>query len=823
MAAPVPALFAQGSSQTDATTLTTEALAFKAKKLYLLQVSIRDTAQPSASITVTSLGRTWTLVGTSTANLTRTWLYRSQSQTDTEAPVTIINATADGNYESILWDIVEFSGVPNDSKNNGAGALGVLATNADTGAARTTLTNTVAALASVDSVVYSAAVTHGASTFTVDAGYYELADHQVANTAISQAIAFGPNDVASVWTFSSFRSTGMAIEVRGKSVVLQTFGDKVVWLNMDESDKDVLLMAENRRSVFRYEILDFDNFHRHWELNSVLSGGVTNNTFADIKRTASFTVKDSIALDWMADRIRPWMLVLAQEGRLNSRLITDNGNWSTGSGTQALSVTGDLYIEAIDIAADIWNNIGSNQVIVSRWNDASENNRSITLRMTTAGNVELMWSTNGTDTPNAVSTKTVFNLGIANTQNISLAASLDVNNGASGRTTRFWYSLDSGENWAPLGDPVTTAGVTSIFAGTREWIVGARNIGAAGFFDGKIGRVNVYSGLDRSGDLIISPDYRIQPPGTSTFKDSKGNTWILNGAAAIKPEPVREIPDIWAAWPLGVFLPESPNRTVDGGVITRDVEAYDQLKVLRDDIGETRFVAQAGTLFTNLVANILDDAGVHNYVIEPSDLTLPIDREWEPGTHKLQIINDLLGAINYRSLYFDSYGVARGEKYYAPSETAPSHSYLDDNNSIYLADSLSHDMDLFNIANKWVLWVSEVDTELFAVYENTDPQSPTSSASRHRVITDFRREDPAIPDQASLQAKAKLLAQEASQVLEVIEVETRIMPNHGDRDVIEFRSNVLGVPSSMFSEHEWSFDLEAGSTMKHRIRKIVVI
>jgi hypothetical protein len=414
-------------------------------------------------------------------------------------------------------------------------------------------------------------------------------------------------------------------------------------------------------------------------------------------------------------------------------------------------------------------------------------------------------------------------VGVANGQHISVAVSFDANNGASGRTARFFYSLDSGQSWVPLGDPVTSATATSIFASTRELAVGARNAGGAGFFAGKIGKVNVYSGLDASGALMNTVDFRIQQPGTTTFKDAHQNTWTLIGAASIKPEVVPVIPDVWAAWPLGVFLPESPFRGASRGVLTRRVEAYDQLKVLHDDIGESRFTAIQGTRHTAVIQAVLEDAGITDMFIEPSDSVLPVDRDWEPGTHKLQVVNDLLSAINYRSIYFNSYGQARCEKYFTPSETTPQHIYYDDDESIYSQDNIEHEMDLFNVANKWVLWVSDLTLELFSVYENADPQSPTSSVSRKRIITDFRREDTAIPDQAALDAKARLLAQEASQVLEVINVDTITMPNHGDRDVIEFRSELLGVPATTFSEHEWSMNLKAGAVMRHRIRKIVVI
>lgn len=832
MAAPIRTLVASGSSSTDATTLVTTPVTLFSKRLYLLQISIRDTAVPSAALLVGQEGVTWELVGQVAISTGRLWLYRAQPKSDAAATIQISNATADGNWESILWSVTEYNGVLDDASHNGAGVIGPVAINTDTGAARTTLTNTVGALRSDQSIVHSAVAVLGTSTFTVDAGYTEFLDHTVATTNMSQAAASGVNDISSVWTFTSLRAGGIAVEIKPATVYLQYFMDLPVDIGMPEDVKEALLLEENRKVAFRYEVLKSDLAHSHWVNQHILAASVTNNTFADIKRTASFKVTDSIAIDWMSDRIRPWMLVLAQPriDLMNLSLPGTAAHYSNVPyvASQPVSVTGDFEIR-IKFSANDYSSGGSAQVLVANGTSLAPTGGGIFLSLDSTGLPVLGWS-NGSAWQSETASANIEASGHANGKVIVLRARLDADNGAAGRTVTFDTSVDDGVTWQPLGTPKTTAGTTAgPVATTANLVIGA-DIFTNNRLTGNIYRVEIADGwIGAGGETVVDVNYTSSAQGwalgdtnAASGIETYGRTVRIWGAGTKIISTLYQR-DLWAAWPLGVFLPESPERQASSGVITREVEAYDQLKVLHDHIGEARFVALQGSRFTSVVAAVLADAGIADFVIEPSDAVLPINRDWEPGTNKLHIINDLLGAMNYRSLYFDSYGVARCEKYFTPEETGEQHVYFDDEQSIYVGDEVTHNMDLFNIANKWVLWVSELETELFSVYENVSPNSPTSTFNRKRVITDFRREDPAVPDQASLDALARRYAQEASQVLEIIEVDTRLMPNHSDRDVIRFRSSQLGVPSSLFAEHEWSMELVAGAKMRHRLRKIVIV
>lgn len=295
------------------------------------------------------------------------------------------------------------------------------------------------------------------------------------------------------------------------------------------------------------------------------------------------------------------------------------------------------------------------------------------------------------------------------------------------------------------------------------------------------------------------------------------DTTSINWASdRIKPHVILNDVD----YPQGVFLLSSPTRKDDGRVVMRDIEAYDQLQVLKDDKVDDRYVVAAAANYIAAVATVLTGAGITTSNLTPTTRTLPAAREWEPGTTKLQIVNDLLAAINYRSLYFDANGVAVAEPYLSPVVLPPLHTYRDGVDSVIFHE-VTEELDLFDVPNKWVLYTSEPDqTSLRSVYTNTAATSPTSTVSRGRTIPDYRQVEAA--DQATLDALASRLAFEASQVFTAMTFDTAIMPDHGEADVVQFDFSRLGV-SGKFSEHEWGFQFKPGARMKHRIRRVVTV
>jgi hypothetical protein len=309
-----------------------------------------------------------------------------------------------------------------------------------------------------------------------------------------------------------------------------------------------------------------------------------------------------------------------------------------------------------------------------------------------------------------------------------------------------------------------------------------------------------------------------------TARLSIRDTGVINYLSdRIKPYTRLHLPpygaEDWVEWPQGVFLLSTPTRTADAvGSVVRTVSAYDPLQVFLDDKVTDRYTVLAGTAYTSAVSTLLGSIPKN---ITTSSATLPTAREWAPGTSKLAIINELLGAVNYESLSFDENGLAIVAPYVAPSVRSEEYVYADDDTSL-LIPQVEQALDLFSVPNKWVLVVSDPDrAALTASYTNNDPASPTSTVRRQRTIVDFRTEVDAA-DQDALDAKVARLAFEASQVYEAIEFETGMVPIHSGNDVYRITYGPLAI-NAKYSEHSWAMELKAGARMRHRARRVVTV
>lgn len=223
-------------------------------------------------------------------------------------------------------------------------------------------------------------------------------------------------------------------------------------------------------------------------------------------------------------------------------------------------------------------------------------------------------------------------------------------------------------------------------------------------------------------------------------------------------------------------------------------------------------------LYTGVIDHILTEADLPRK-ITPSNAAIPVVKEWEAGTNKREIINDLLDAINYESLSFDEDGYAVIKPYVSPQERGAEFVYRDDELSVMYPEVMQ-ELDLFSIPNRWILSVSDPDRDnLTVTFTNADPASPTSTVRRGRVITEFLQEQDA-DSEATLIEKASRLAFESSQVYEAIEFDTGMMPFHSGNDVYHLAYDPLGI-NGQYSEVSWEMDLVAGAKMSHRARRVI--
>lgn len=276
----------------------------------------------------------------------------------------------------------------------------------------------------------------------------------------------------------------------------------------------------------------------------------------------------------------------------------------------------------------------------------------------------------------------------------------------------------------------------------------------------------------------------------------------------------------WVEWPQGVFLLSSPTRSAEPtGQVTRQIDGYDLLQLYADDDASTdRYVVASGAQYTDAVRVVLDTDNVN---IPSSAATLPVAREWDPGTSRLQVANELLAAINYNSLSIDEDGVPQAHPYTNPADRSAEYTYVDDGDSVIIPGG-EQTLDLFSVPNRWVRTVSQPDRPVItSTFINNNPASPTSTIRRARTITDHATIDDAA-DQDNLDAIVERIGREASQIYESIEWRSSLMPFHSGNDVYRLRHTALSIDAD-YSEEDWTLPLTAGAEMRHSARRVVQV
>ncbi len=201
----------------------------------------------------------------------------------------------------------------------------------------------------------------------------------------------------------------------------------------------------------------------------------------------------------------------------------------------ALDIVGDIDVR-IEIEPKYWRRFGSNSnkfmVFCGKWEQGG--NRSWIMYVSETGFLTFSVSTDGSNAN--VGTATV---ALPSTGRIAIRATLDVDNGAGGRTYNFYTSSSIGGTWTALGAAVVQAGgAIAIFSSAADLEVGSANNGtpsgiSSAFYDfaGRIYAFEMYNGI--AGTLVAQANYYTQTSGATSFSDGLGNTWILVGGPEI--------------------------------------------------------------------------------------------------------------------------------------------------------------------------------------------------------------------------------------------------------------------------------------------------
>lgn len=190
--------------------------------------------------------------------------------------------------------------------------------------------------------------------------------------------------------------------------------------------------------------------------------------------------------------------------------------------TAALDITGDIDLR---LDGTFVLPLANESGLVTKWNGTGAS--SFVFSLLPSGFLRLYWSADGTAALFAESTAAIP----ASTTRAALRATLDVDNGAAGRTITFYIAATSAGPWSPLGAAVVQPGVTSIFNSATSVEIGGWDVGTTARLAGIVHSAQILNGI--AGTTVANPNFDLQAFGTTSFADSAGLTWTLAGAAQI--------------------------------------------------------------------------------------------------------------------------------------------------------------------------------------------------------------------------------------------------------------------------------------------------
>lgn len=224
-------------------------------------------------------------------------------------------------------------------------------------------------------------------------------------------------------------------------------------------------------------------------------------------------------------------------------LMTGNGaNYISCPDSPATSVTGDIEVQA-DMAFKSFQDGAVTTIVNIAGKASSGTGQRSWILSVEDGYFKWQWSADGSTYLTVSSTVRPCPKG----DRFAVKLTHDVNNGASGNTVRFYLSDTIDGSWTQVGEPIVTAGTTSIFNSTSSTVFGSAfatnsNYGTGRFYAGK-----VLNGI--GGTVVAFPDLRNKTVGASSFSDGT-NTWTVGGTGAeITNRSMRFIGEV-SSWPV---------------------------------------------------------------------------------------------------------------------------------------------------------------------------------------------------------------------------------------------------------------------------------
>ena len=300
--------------------------------------------------------------------------------------------------------------------------------------------------------------------------------------------------------------------------------------------------------------------------------------------------------------------------------------------------------------------------------------------------------------------------------------------------------------------------------------------------------------------------------GSCTFDIATPLPW---GRAIVRPYMTIRNSTISATFNQGAYFTSTPNTKTDRLPRTYTVQGYDILNALNTLVGDS-FAIGIGDAYLTVVESILIAQGYTEYSIDPqrATTTAPAAKGWplDESTTWLMIVNDLLKAVGYRSIYSDWHGRLVCEAIVDTPTAAPEWYYTRGQFDGQLIPESDIAHDFFATPNRWVAINGNTNTvtsptEGNGVYTYVNQsQGETSVNERQQTITKVMTVDAA--DQAALVAAVMAEVAKDKNVGTTMEARTSANPLHWHQDVVSVETLEIGIVA--MQQVRWSLNLRTG-------------
>lgn len=316
--------------------------------------------------------------------------------------------------------------------------------------------------------------------------------------------------------------------------------------------------------------------------------------------------------------------------------------------------------------------------------------------------------------------------------------------------------------------------------------------------------------------ITCDADSQVKHSAWMTLRDNGDIQWDTD---FLRPVMMLETGGQVLEFPFIPLKPMTVRYSVRNGVAFREVEAYDETVLLQNNSIGHRLYIPKGSLYTAVIQEILRGVGFASIQIAASDAVFGTDREdWERDESIFDLVNQLLGEINYRSLTVNRSGALVSRKYTAPARDQVGIQYQADKSSVVLHRQET-ELDAFGRPNVFIGEVNnpDLDAVLEYTYVNDSPNSPTSTICTGRKNTAVKRWDN-VQDQETLMGNVLRWAAEETARYKISTLYTAIMPHH---EVWEVLSVETEGANGVFCESSWSIgNLSPGGSMNHVLRSV---